>query len=406
MKARQRYRLYPNMPQRRMLAQTFGCVRVVFNDALRLRQEEYRTNGTTISSSELQKQLITQAKHTSERWWLAEVTSIALQQSVQDACTAFKNFFQSRKGQRKGKKVGFPRFKRKSNAQAFRLTRGGFKIRDNGKLYLAKIGEVRVRWSRELPSEPSSVTVIQDAAGRYFVSFVCDVEPIEHEAPNEGVGIDLGIATFATLSTGEKIANPRILQKQLKTLRRRQQSLSRKVKGSKRYQVARRKAARLHARIKDTRTDFLHKLSTKLVRENQALVLEDLNVSGMVKNRKLARAISDVGWCQFRTLLESKSLRYDRALQVISRWEPTSQRCSCCGQIGGKKPLDVRAWTCLHCGAEHDRDVNAAVNIKNVAAGHAETLNARGGLQKTGKPAAADEARTHLEVEQLSLFAC
>jgi len=406
MKARYRYRLYPNTPQRKMLARTFGCVRVVFNDALRLRQEEYRANGQTISSVELQKRLITQAKHTTERWWLSEVSVTALQQSVQDACLAFKNFFQSLKGQRQGRKVGFPRFKRKSNAQAFRLTRGGFSIRDSGKLYLAKIGEVKVQWSRELPSEPSSVTVIQDAAGRYFVSFVCEVEPVQHPAPNDGVGIDLGIATFATLSTGEKIANPRILQQQLKKLRRLQKSLSRKVKGSKRYQVARKKAARLHARIKDTRTDFLHKLSTKLVRENQALVLENLNVSGMVKNRRLARAISDVGWRQFRTLLESKSIRYGRDFQVISRWEPTSQRCSSCGELGGKKPLDVRSWTCLHCGAEHDRDLNAAVNIKQVAAGHAETLNARGGLQKTGKPAAADEARTHLEVEQLSLFAC
>jgi putative transposase len=349
------------------------------------------------------------------------VSNIALQQSIQDACLAFKNFFQSLKGKRKGQKVGFPRFKRKSNAQAFRLTRGGFSRRDNGKLYLAKIGDVKVRWSCELPSEPSSVTVIQDAAGRYFVSFVCDVEPIEHKAPKEGVGIDLGLSTFATLSTGKKVANPRILQRQLKRLRRLQQSISRKVKGSKRYQIARRKIARLHARIKDTRSDFLHKLSTKLVRENQVIVLEDLNVSGMVKNRRLARAISDVGWRQFRTLLESKSIRYGRDLQVISRWEPTSQRCSCCGQIGGKKPLDVRTWTCLHCGAEHDRDINAALNIKaciersrNAAGGHSEALNAcveqrlnaRGGLHQSDSSAAADEARTRLEVEQLSLFAC
>jgi putative transposase len=421
-KARYRYRIYPNIAQRRMLARTFGCVRVVFNDALRLRQEEYQANGTTISSGELQKRLITQAKHTVERCWLAEVSNIALQQSVQDAGLAFKNFFQSLKGQRKGKKVGFPRFKRKSNTQAFRLTRGGFAIRDNGKLYVAKIGEVKVEWSRELPSEPSSVTVKQDAAGRYFVSFVCEVEPIQHPASNTGVGIDLGITTFATLSTGEKVANPRILQRQLKRLRRLQKSLSRKVKGSNRREVARRKVARLHARIKDTRSDFLHKLSTKLVRENQAIVLEDLNVSGMVKNRRLARAISDVGWRQFRAMLEAKAICYDREIQVISRWEPTSQRCSCCGELGGKKPLDVRRWTCLHCGAEHDRDVNAAVNIKNVAAGHAETLNAcversrnacversrnvRGGWRNSRLRVAADEARTHLEVEQLSLFTC
>ncbi|TAF49193.1 MAG: transposase, partial [Oscillatoriales cyanobacterium] len=354
----------------------------MFNDALQLRQEEYKTNGKTISSTELQKQLITQAKHTPERWWLAEVSNIALQQSVQDACLAFKNFFQSLKGKRKGQKVGFPRFKRKSNAQAFRLTRGGFSIRDNSKLYLAKIGDVKVRWSRELPSEPSSVTVIQDAAGRYFVSFVCDVEPIQHPASNAGVGIDLGITTFATLSTGKKVANPRILQRQLKRLRRLQQSLSRKVKGSNRYQTARQKVARLHARIKDTRTDFLHKLSTQLVRENQAIVLEDLNVSGMVKNRRLARAISDVGWRQFRTMLEAKAIRYGRDFQVISRWEPTSQRCSSCGELGGKKPLDVRAWTCLYCSAEHDRDINAAVNIK-AAGGRPEALNVRGGWRNS-----------------------
>jgi putative transposase len=422
MKARYRYRIYPNPPQRRMLARTFGCVRVVFNDALQLRQEEYRSNGKKLSSVELQKRLITQAKHTTERWWLSEVSVTALQQSVQDACLAFKNFFQSLKGQRQGRKVGFPRCKRKSNAQSFRLTRNSFRLKSKtGKVNLAKIGDVKVKWSRELPSEPSSVTVIQDAAGRYFVSFVCEVEPIQQPTPNDGVGIDLGITTFATLSTGEKIANPRLLQRQLKKLRRLQQSLSRKVKGSGRYQIARKNVAKLHACIKDTRTDFLHKLSTKLVRENQALVLEDLNVSGMVKNRKLARAISDVGWRQFRTLLESKAIRYGRDVQVISRWEPTSQRCSCCGQIGGKKPLNVRAWTCLHCGAEHDRDVNAAINIKaciersrNAAGGHSEALNAcveqrrnaRGGLQKTGSPAAADEARTRLEVEQLSLFAC
>jgi putative transposase len=405
-----------------MLARTFGCVRVVFNDALQLRQEEYRSNGKKLSSVELQKRLITQAKHTTERWWLSEVSVTALQQSVQDACLAFKNFFQSLKGQRQGRKVGFPRFKRKSNTQSFRLTRNSFRLKSKtGKVNLAKIGDVKVKWSRELPSEPSSVTVIQDAAGRYFVSFVCEVEPIQQPTPNDGVGIDLGITTFATLSTGEKIANPRLLQRQLKKLRRLQQSLSRKVKGSGRYQIARKNVAKLHACIKDTRTDFLHKLSTKLVRENQALVLENLNVSGMVKNRKLARAISDVGWRQFRTLLESKAIRYGRDVQVISRWEPTSQRCSCCGQIGGKKPLNVRTWTCLHCGAEHDRDVNAAINIKaciersrNAAGGHSEALNAcveqrrnaRGGLQKTGSPAAADEARTRLEVEQLSLFAC
>ncbi|MBD2554853.1 IS200/IS605 family element transposase accessory protein TnpB, partial [Limnothrix sp. FACHB-708] len=255
-----------------------------------------------------------------------------------------------------------------------------------------------------LPSDPSSVTIIKDAADRYFASFVCEVDPIALKAINNGVGIDLGLTTFATLSTGEKVRSPKPLAKSLKRLRRAQKSLSRKVKGSKRRYLARRKVARIHARIKDQRTDFLHKLSTRIVRENQAIVLEDLNVSGMVKNRKLARAISDAGWYSFRQMIEGKSIRYGRDFQVISRWEPTSQRCSSCGQLGGKKPLDVREWVCMQCGAIHDRDVNAAINIQ-VAGGQSETQNGRGGQRKSSSLVAADEASTRGLVEQLRLFA-
>ena len=402
MKARFKYRIYPNRPQRLMLAKTFGCARVVYNDAIRLRQDLYQ-QGEKVGDTELQKRVITQAKLTVERRWLSEVGCDPLIQSLRDSCEAFRNFFKSLKGERKGQKIGSPKYKKKHSTQSIRFTTNGFSVKPNS-VYLAKIGCVRVKWSRDLPSDPSSVTIIKDAADRYFASFVCEVDLIALKAINDGVGIDLGLTTFATLSTGEKVLSPKPLAKSLKRLCRAQKSLSRKVKGSNRRNRARRKVARIHARIKDQRTDFLHKLSTRIVRENQAIVLEDLNVSGMVKNRKLARVISDAGWYSFRQMIESKSIRYGRDFQVISRWEPTSQRCSSCGQLGGKKPLNVREWVCMHCGAVHDRDVNAAINIK-VAGGQHETQNGRGGKRQTGSPAAAREASTRGLVEQLRLFA-
>ena len=221
-----------------------------------------------------------------------------------------------------------------------------------------------------------------------------------------GVGIDLGITDFATLSNGEKVKSPKPLKKQLTRLRRLQKNLSRKQKDSKRREVARKKLARLHAKISDTRNDFLHKLSTKIINENQVIVLEDLNVSGMMKNRKLSRAISDLGWRCFRTMLEAKSLIYRRDFRVIDRWTPTSQTCSVCGFKGGKKELNVREWTCLNCGSHHDRDLNASVNIL-VAGGHSETQNGRGEkVRLLVKEAQFCEASTHREnkFKQLSLF--
>lgn len=209
---------------------------------------------------------------------------------------------------------------------------------------------------------------------------------------------------FAITYDGEKIKAPKPLKENLKKLKRLQKKLSKKEKGSKRRERARKTVARLHARIKDIRADFLHKLSTRLIRENQTIVLEDLNTKGLVKNRKLSRSISDLGWRTFRDMLEAKSLMYGRELVVISRWEPTSQRCSCCGQIGGKKELSVREWTCLFCGTTHDRDINAAINIK-AAGGHSEaSINGRGGKQKTKQLAAPDEASTAFKPVQLSLF--
>jgi putative transposase len=403
MKARYKYRIYPTTSQKIALSQLFGCVRVVWNDALAFCQESYQKGEKYLGESELQKRFITCAKKTEDREWLTKVSNIPLQQSIQDLGRAFSNFFNSCKGKRKGKIVRLPRFKKRRANQSARFRIGGFKVHP-GKVSLSKIGKLKIEWSRPLPSFPSSVTVIKDSADRYFLSFVVEINPIPLPDNKQAVGIDLGITDFATLSTGEKVKSPKPLKKRFKRLRKLQRNLSRKQKGSKRHEVAKRKVAKLHAKIKDTRTDFLHKLSTKIIRENQTIVLEDLAVSNMVKNRKLSRAISDLGWRSFRTMLEAKSLMYGRNFQVISRWAPTSQRCSCCGEIGGKKALNIREWTCLFCDAVHDRDINASRNIL-VAGGQSETLNGRGGRHKTTLAvAASDKASTTFKAVQLSLF--
>jgi putative transposase len=364
MKARYQFRFYPNNQQQQSLAQLFGCVRVVWNDALALcKQSEKKPK-----SADLQKQVITQAKQTEERAWLSEVSNIPLQQSVADLETAFKNFFESCKGKRKGRKVGYPKFKKRTLSQSARLTRGGFSIKRDG-VYLAKIGIVKPIWSRQLPSDPSSVTIVKDCANRYFLSFVVEVNPDVVEAKNHSIGIDLGIKTFAAMSDGTSAQSPNYKQLDQK-IRRLQRKLARQPKDSKRRNKTRIQIAKIHNQIADTRKDFLHKLSTQIVNENQVIVLEDLNVSGMVKNRKLARAISQQGWYEFRVLCEAKSEKLGREFRVISRWEPTSQVCSDCGFKWGKLDLSIRSLLCLNCGTQQDRDLNAARNILQVGIGH------------------------------------
>jgi putative transposase len=399
-----RFRIYPTTQQKTALAQMFGCSRVVWNDALAFCQESYRNGHKYCGYSELSKCFLTEAKKTEERHWLKDAPAIPLQQSLRDLDVAFKNFFNSCNGKRKGKKVKPPMFKKRKSKQSARFTENGFKINQHS-VYLSKIGKLKIVWSRELPSKPSSVTVIKDSAGRYFLSFVCEVNHPQLPDNAQSIGIDLGITDFATLSTGKKIKSPKPLKRQLKRLRRLQKNLSRKQKGSKRREVARLKIAKLHAKIADIRTDFLHKLSTRLIQENQLIALEDLNVSGMVKNRKLSRAISDLGWRSFRTMLEAKGEMYGREIRIINRWEATSQTCSYCGFKGGKKELSVREWTCLNCEEIHDRDVNASRQILKVAGGQSDTKN---GLQRecktTVKVAVSSEASTHREYRQLSLF--
>ncbi|MEC4894035.1 MAG: transposase [Oscillatoria sp. PMC 1051.18] len=362
MKARYQYRFYPTDQQQKSLAQLFGCVRVVWNDALALSKNSKYPGYKSLSKS------LTSSKKTKKREWLNDVSSVPLQQSLKQLDVAYKNYFDSLKGKRKGRKVGQPRFKKKTNKQSSTFTKAAFSIKKR-EVYLAKIGNLTPIWTRELPSSPTSVTVIKDCANRYFLSFVVEVEPIKIDAKSQSIGIDLGIKTFAAMSNGEKAKSPNY-SKLDKKIRKLQKKLSRQQKDSKRRNKIRVQIAKLHNQIADTRQDFLHKLSTKIVIKNQVIVLEDLNVSGMVKNRNLARAISQQGWREFRTLIEAKSEKFGRDFRVISRWEPTSQKCSECGFKWGKIDLSVRSILCLGCNIEHDRDDNASKNIEMVGMGH------------------------------------
>ncbi|XZN89544.1 MAG: RNA-guided endonuclease InsQ/TnpB family protein [Microcoleus sp.] len=362
MKARFQYRFYPTTQQRQSLAQLFGCVRVVWNDALTQSKSGNYPGYNTLSKS------LTLSKKTEERAWLNDVSSVPLQQSLKQLDVAYKNYFDSLKGKRKGKKVGQPRFKKKTNSQSATFVKSGFSIKGES-VYLAKIGNVSPIWSRQLPSNPSCVTAIKDCAHRYFLSFVVEINSDIVEAKNHSIGIDLGIKTFAVMSDGRSAKSPSYKQLDRK-IRRLQRKLARQPKDSKRRNKTRIQIAKLYNQIGDTRKDFLHKLSTKVVSENQRIILEDLNVSGMVKNRKLARAISQQGWYEFRTLCERQSEKYGREFRVISRWEPTSQICSNCGFRWGKLDLKIRSVQCLNCGNEHDRDENAAKNINKVGIGH------------------------------------
>ena len=377
MQLRYSYRLYPTSAQQISLARTFGCARVVFNDALAARQAAHAAGQPYITDAQMSARL-TESKTTPERAWLAEVSSVVLQQALADLNAAYRNFFNSVTGKRRGRRVAPPRFRsRKISRQSIRFTRNAcFKILGNGRLRLPKIGDIEVRWSRDLPAAPTSVTVIKDSAGRYFASFVVEVGERPLPATDAECGIDLGLTHFAVLDDGTKIASPRFLRRAEKKLKRAQRGLSRKQKDSANRNKARVKVARAHAHVKDARRDFHHKLSTMIIRDNQAVTVEDLAVSGLSRTR-IAKSVHDAGWSAFTAMLEYKAKLHGREFRKIGRWEPTSQVCSACGVKDGPKPLAVREWTCKGCGTTHDRDVNAARNI--LAAGRADRLNARGG---------------------------
>jgi putative transposase len=395
MLVRYRYRIDPTPGQRQALARAFGCARVVYNDALAERQRAFAA-GEKLSDSEVQRRVVTLAKKSPERAWLAEVASVVLVQACQDARRAYRNWFDSRSGRRNGRRVGRPRFRCKHGTQSIRLTRNGFALH-GARLYVAKVGDLRVCWSRELPSVPSSVTVIREPDGRFYASFVVqrDATPLPPIART--AGIDLGLASFAVVAgsdgTIEAVANPRYLQTAQQRLARAQRTLSRKQKGSANRAKARRRVAIAHRKVRDRRADHHHKLALRLIRENQVVAVEDLCVAGLGRTR-LAKSVHDAGWATFVRLLEDKADQHGRRVVKIGRWEPTSRICSACRHRDGPKPLSIRAWACQACGVVHDRDANAARNIL-VAAGLAETQTACGGSVSPGQPlAVASEAGT------------
>jgi putative transposase len=324
--------------------------------------------------------VVTLAKATPEREWLSGVASVALVQACQDARRAYRNWFDSMSGKRKGRRVGHPRFRsRKDSRQSVRFTRNGFALH-GGRVYIAKVGDVRVRWSRPLPSQPSSVTVIREADGRYYVSFVVERDPQPLPAASRETGIDLGLSQFIATSDGEIIPNPRFLRAKERHLARAQRALCRK-KGSANRAKARHRVAVLHRKVRETRLDHAHKIALRLIRENQAVYAEDLAVCGLARTR-LAKSVHDAGWSRLLRLMEEKAEHYGRTFCRIGRFAPSSQVCSECGVKDDPKPLSVRNWTCAACGALHDRDVNAARNI--LAAGQADRLNACGGNVSPG----------------------
>ncbi|MFF4255077.1 RNA-guided endonuclease InsQ/TnpB family protein [Streptomyces sp. NPDC001663] len=351
-----KYRFYPTNEQAAELSRTFGCVRLVYNKALEERTRAWYGEQRRISYVQSSAAL-TEWKKTEELAFLAEVSSVPLQQALRHLQTAFANFF--------AKRARYPRYKsRKKSSASAEYTRSAFTWRD-GHLSLAKMTEpLDIRWSRPLPEgvEPTTVTVSRDAAGRWFVSLLVEDTITPAPATTNAVGIDAGVTSLVTLSTGEKVTNPRHERGDRARLARAQRELSRKVKGSANREKARRRVAKIHARIADRRRDFLHKLTSRIVHENQVVVIEDLSVRNLLNNGKLARAISDAAWTELRSMLEYKCAWYGRELVVIDRWFPSSKLCGTCGTVRGKLPLNVREWTC-DCGAVHDRDVNAARNI-------------------------------------------
>ena len=390
MQVRYRYRVYPDAAQRGALARAFGCARVVFNDAVRLR-EQARQQGEKVSDTEVQRRVITLAKATPEREWLGEVASVALVQACQDARRAYRNWYDSLAGKRKGRKAGHPQFRRKHGSQAIRLTRNGFALH-GCRLYVAKVGDIEVKWSRELPSVPSSVTVIREADGRYYASFVVEREADPFPPCDRATGIDVGLASLAVCSDGTVIVNPRFLRKAERRLRKAQRALSRKEKGSRNRARARHRVAVLHRKVRETRLDHAHKTALALVRDNQAVYCEDIAVAGLART-KMAKSVHDAGWSTLLRLVEEKAAYHGRYFAKVGRFEPTSQVCSACGARDGPKPLAVRAWQCKACGTLHDRDVNAAKNV--LALGQRERVNASGGSVRPGfGPAAAGERGT------------
>lgn len=350
-----KYRFYPTPEQAVLLARTFGCVRFVYNAVLRYRTDAFYERQEKVGYAKASTRL-TALKKDPDLAFLNEVSCVPLQQSLRHQQTAFKNFFDGR--------ARYPRFKSKRHRQSAEFTRSAFKYRD-GQLFLAKSREpLAVRWTRDLPCEPTTLTISKDSAGRYFVSCLCEFDPQALPVTPKMVGIDLGLKDLFVTSDGHRTGNPRHTAKYAARLAKAQQRLSRKKLGSRNRAKARMRVARIHAKLSDCRMDHLHKLSRKIVNENQVICVESLKVKNMLRNRSLAKSISDAGWGEFVRQLACKAEWAGRQFVAIDQWYPSSKRCSGCGFVMDAMPLNVRHWACPECAAEHDRDLNAAINIK------------------------------------------
>ena len=352
-------RAYPAPEQASVLNRTFGCVRVVWNRTLAWRQARYHRDhaGTSYTAASA---YLTAMKTSEDLKWLNEVSAVPLQQAIRHQQAAFGNFFVGH--------ARYPRYKSRNGRQSAEYTRSGFRYRD-GRLYLAKVNTpLAFTWSwpdvDPASIDPSTVTVSRDPCGRWYVCFAVNVaDPVQLPATGAMAGVDLGIKDFAVTSGGEKIANPRHLERKARNLARYQRRMARCQKGSANRAKARAKVARAHRKVRASRADFLHRTSARLVRDHDLIVIEDLNVKGMVRNRRVAKAISDCGWGTFRRMVEYKAARAGRHLIVIDRWYPSSKTCSSCGHLLAELSLSTRHWTCPSCGTRHDRDINAATNI-------------------------------------------
>lgn len=367
-----KFRIYPTEGQKELLAKTFGSVRFIYNRMLAIKSETYKTEKKTISVYALDKQ-ISLLKQADETQWLKEVNSQALQSSLRNLDQAYTRFFREKKG--------FPTFKSKFDKQSFQNPQSTRVDFEAGKLFIPKFGEgIKAVFHRRFEGTIKTSTISKSKSGKYFVSI--NVETRGDEIPvipaeiNSCVGIDLGIKTYATLSDGQKFENPKFLTKKLKRLKRMNRRHSKKKKGSKNREKSRQRLARQHERVADSRKDFIHKLTSKLVenQDHQSFAIEDLSVQNMVKNRKLACAISDCAWGTFREILTYKAQRAGKEVKVIGRFEPSSKMCSC-GKINQDLKLKDREWTCCACGTTHDRDVLAANNIRDFAFCEQNTRN-------------------------------
>lgn len=355
-----KFRLYPNEGQKQLFAKTFGCSRAIWNMMLADKIKHYKETKETLYN--------TPAQYKKKFPWLREVDSLALCNIQLNLQTAYKNFFQSG--------FGFPKFKKKSHRQSYKTNNNNGSIAlENGHVKLPKVGWVRVKAHRQINGIIKSATISMTPTGKYYVSILCETEIAPLAKTNSSIGVDLGISDFAILSTGEKIGNRRFLTQSSKKLAKEQKILSRralaakkagrKLSDSKNYQKQRVKVARIYEKIANMRRDFLHKLSTNLIKNHDILCIEDLSSKNLMKNHKLAKAIGDASWSEFVRMLEYKDDWYEKQVSKISRWYPSSQLCSDCGFNSGKKPLSVRHWTCENCGSHHDRDINASINILN-----------------------------------------